>query len=86
MNCDDVLAQVHLFLDGEMGEADCDELRKHLDLCIPCLGEYGIDQAVKRLVARCCGNERASDELRSQVIERLRVVTFTATTVEFRAE
>lgn len=86
MNCQEVLAKVYLFLDGEMGAHDSDELRKHLDLCAPCLGEVGIDEAVKQLVARCCGDEQASAQLRSQVLEKLRLVSVTITTVEATSE
>jgi mycothiol system anti-sigma-R factor len=39
-----------------------------LDECSPCLREYGIEQEVKALVARCCGAEQAPFEVR----ERLR--------------
>ena len=33
----------------------------------PCLREYGIEQEVKALVARCCGADRAPDELRDRL-------------------
>ena len=36
-------------------------IRHHLDECAPCLREYGIEQEVKALVARCCGNETAPE-------------------------
>ena len=44
-------------------------IKQHLDECSPCLREYGIEQEVKALVARCCGQEKAPPEL----MARLRV-------------
>ncbi|SCL13347.1 mycothiol system anti-sigma-R factor [Micromonospora inyonensis] len=68
-DCREVLAEVYLYLDLECAEARRQLIRDHLDECSPCLREYGIEQEVKALVARCCGNETAPADLR----ERLRV-------------
>ncbi|GGK01309.1 hypothetical protein GCM10010123_34060 [Pilimelia anulata] len=68
-DCREVLGEVYLYLDLECAETRRELIRRHLDECSPCLREYGIEQEVRALVARCCGAERAPDELR----ERLRV-------------
>jgi mycothiol system anti-sigma-R factor len=64
-----VLAEVYLYLDLECDETHKHLISVHLDECSPCLREYGIEQEVKALVARCCGAETAPAGLR----ERLRV-------------
>jgi mycothiol system anti-sigma-R factor len=68
-DCSVVLSEVYLYLDLECSEDRRSLIRKHLDDCSGCLGEYGIEHEVKALVARCCGDETAPVELR----ERLRV-------------
>ncbi len=68
-DCRDVLAEVYLYLDLECDETRRDVIRTHLDECSPCLREYGIEQEVKALVARCCGAETAPPAL----VQRLRV-------------
>lgn len=68
-DCHEVLSEVYLYLDLECGHERRELIRRHLNECGPCLREYGIEQEVKALVARCCGNETAPVELR----ERLRV-------------
>ncbi|NLU76896.1 mycothiol system anti-sigma-R factor [Micromonospora sp. HNM0581] len=68
-DCREVLAEVYLYLDLECAQERRALIRHHLDECGHCLREYGIEQEVKALVARHCGNESAPDELR----ERLRV-------------
>jgi mycothiol system anti-sigma-R factor len=68
-DCSVVLGEVYLYLDLECSEDRRALIKKHLDDCSGCLGEYGIEHEVKALVARCCGDETAPLELR----ERLRI-------------
>ncbi|HVE30452.1 MAG TPA: mycothiol system anti-sigma-R factor [Mycobacteriales bacterium] len=87
-DCGEVLAEVFLYLDGEMTTDRRDRIRIHLDECSPCLRKYGIEQEVRALVARCCGGDRAPEALRDKVRVRLReaVVIETTTVVEYRAD
>jgi mycothiol system anti-sigma-R factor len=81
-----VIEQVYLYLDGEIDEQTRQRVRIHLDECAPCLRQFGIEQDVKALVARCCGGETAPDALRIRVLERLQEVRVELGTIEFRAE
>ena len=72
--CSEVLDRVYWYLDGEVSEDDCDHIRQHLDECGPCLREYGLEEAVKRLVAKHCGCDPVPSELRSKVLVRIRQV------------
>jgi mycothiol system anti-sigma-R factor len=65
--CREVLEEVYLYLDLECGSNRRDIIRRHLEECSPCLREYGIEQEVKELVARCCGAETAPEELRHRL-------------------
>ncbi len=85
-DCGKVIEAVYLYLDGEMGDADCAEVRAHLEDCVPCLREYGLEEDFKRLLARKCGCDPAPEELRSRVMTRLREVRVEIATVEFRAD
>ena len=84
--CAEVIEQVYLYLDGEMGEADCAKIRQHLDECAPCLREFGLDQEVKALVARSCGCDVAPEGLRERVMLRLQTVRVEIDHIEFRAD
>jgi mycothiol system anti-sigma-R factor len=57
-----------------MSRHDCESIREHLDECGPCLREFGLEEAVKRLVAKHCGCDPVPDELRSKVLVRIRQV------------
>ncbi|MFG1928316.1 mycothiol system anti-sigma-R factor [Cryptosporangium sp. NPDC048952] len=95
VDCSEVLAEVWLYLDAEDGSQSREKIAEHLDECGPCLREYGIEQEVKALVARCCGGEVAPDGLRKRLITTIReaVVTedgtrtvYEETTIEVRRE
>jgi mycothiol system anti-sigma-R factor len=71
--CADYLERIVYFIDNELDEADCSEVRIHLDSCNPCLEKYDLQRTVKSIVARSC-SETAPSELRDRVMLRLREV------------
>jgi len=83
--CSEVLEKVYLYLDGEAESDDHEHVRLHLDECAPCLRKYGLEQAVKALVARSCAEE-APAELRQRVLTRIQQVRIEIDQVEFQAE
>jgi mycothiol system anti-sigma-R factor len=85
LDCADVLDAVYNYLDGELADEALHRIRHHLDLCSPCLREFGIEREVKMLVARSCC-ETAPSELRDAVVARIRVVRTEMTQVEFRTD
>lgn len=85
-DCSEVLEVVYSFLDGELDEAGKHKIREHLDECSPCLRQFGIEQEVKQLVARCCGADRAPDTLRIRIVARLQQVQIELGHVEYRPD
>ena len=69
--CIEVLDRVHGYLDGELDDADCAKIRQHLDECGPCLREFAIEEAVKRIVQKHCGHDPVPAELRNKVVHRI---------------
>ena len=86
VDCVEVIRQVYLYLDGEIDESSKTEVRHHLDECGPCLRQFGIEQEVKALVARCCGGEVAPDSLKERLRIKLDEVRIEISTLEYRAE
>jgi mycothiol system anti-sigma-R factor len=72
-NCEHVLEQVFQFIDNELDTASSDAIRKHLVACEPCLERFDVEQAVKSLVAKCCGGDRAPSQLRVRVLAQLTI-------------
>jgi mycothiol system anti-sigma-R factor len=79
-DCGDVLNELFAFLDNELDSATHSEIKQHLDECGPCLEEYGLEQTVKRLVARSCG-EHAPERLRERVLVSIRQVRLQITDI-----
>ena len=84
--CSDVLDAVYDFLDGELDEEGRHRIRHHLDECGPCLRQFGIEQEVKQLVARCCGSDRAPETLRLKIVSRIREVRVELGQIEYRPD
>ena len=78
-DCNQVLKQVYQFLDNELDTASGDAIRAHLAACEPCLDRFDVEQAVKALVHRCCGNDRAPETLRAKIM--LQITTVRSTTI-----
>ena len=72
--CSEVLARVYSYLDGEIDDTRSGQIRRHLDECGPCLREYGLEEVVKKLVHRHCGQEAVPHGLRAKVLTRISVV------------
>ena len=84
--CTEVLARVYSYLDGEIEDMSFSQIRQHLDECGPCLREYGLEEAVKRLVQKCCGSEAAPTTLRTKVLVRIQAIRAELELSEFRAD
>ena len=85
-DCADAIEKVYLYLDGEIEDEDCSELRRHIEECAPCLREYGLEQQFKALVARSCGCEPTPPELREKLLVKLREVRVELMQVEYQPE
>jgi mycothiol system anti-sigma-R factor len=73
VECADFLERIVYFLDNELDDADCADVRLHLDSCNPCLVKYDLQRTVKSVVARSC-SEVAPADLRERVRVRIREV------------
>jgi len=72
-NCQHVLARVYEFLDHELDTASGDAIRAHLVECEPCLEAFDVEQAVKSLVNRRCGGDKAPTQLRAKIVMQMSV-------------
>lgn len=72
--CSEVLARIYSYLDGELEDRGCSDIREHLDECGPCLREYGLEEVVKKLVHKSCGHDQVPGDLRQKVLLRIQQV------------
>ena len=72
--CTEVLDRVYSYLDGELDDGGCSEVKQHLEECGPCLREYGLEEAVKKLVGKSCGCDPVPADLRAKVMGKIQQV------------
>jgi anti-sigma factor (TIGR02949 family) len=73
-DCAEVLNHLYEYLDREMSDRDRVKFEEHFGECSPCLEKYGLEQAVKKLVKRCCGHDDVPGDLRSKVLTRIETI------------
>jgi mycothiol system anti-sigma-R factor len=86
IDCDDVLRDVYLYLDDETDPELRNRIRQHLDGCAPCLKQFGLEQDVRTLIARCCGGDRAPEHLRERISVKISELTIETAHLEYRAD
>lgn len=74
MPCSEVLDLVYSYIDGEIDESARRKIRQHLDECGPCLREYGLEEAVKRLVQNHAGVDAVPAALRAKALSRIQQI------------
>jgi len=82
VDCGEILQRVYVFIDNELEDASCEEIKQHLDECAPCLDQFDLERCVKNLVHRSCGDEHAPESLRQRVLMRITEARVEITTQE----
>lgn len=65
-DCDDALAELYLFLDGELDDAARERIEGHLRQCSPCLEAFDFEAELRRILADRC-RDRVPDVLRARI-------------------
>jgi mycothiol system anti-sigma-R factor len=68
--CDDALADLYLFLDGELDAAAIAHIRMHLEDCSPCFEAFDFEAELRTVVAARCQDD-VPEPLRQRVLDAL---------------
>ena len=71
VGCDETIERLYFYLDGELTEQRRVEIVRHLDMCGPCVGAYGFETELRRVIANRC-KDHVPDALIDRVAEALR--------------
>lgn len=71
--CEKAKAELEEYLHNELCREDAADIRDHMQNCPDCSGELRVGQILTEAVQRAC-KEAAPEELRTQVLARIRVV------------
>ena len=66
-SCEEALAQLEAFLDGELPDTGVEDIREHLQACYPCTDRATFEEQLRGIVARDC-----VDAAPPSLIERIR--------------
>jgi mycothiol system anti-sigma-R factor len=69
--CQEAIATLYTFLDGELTADRRETIQRHLDECSPCFEAFGFESELKAVIARNC-REEVPESLRRRVAEALR--------------
>ncbi len=70
-DCQETIARLYTFLDGELTQDRKNRIRRHLDECSPCLEAYEFESELRTMIASK-SKDRCPDELRAKVAAILR--------------
>ncbi len=70
IDCQQVLEQIELYLDGELVGPLRVEIEEHLGRCAPCMDHSDFQRRLKELLRSRCG----CDEVPPQLLERIRTL------------
>jgi anti-sigma factor (TIGR02949 family) len=74
--CEKAKAELEEYLHNELRGHDAADIRDHLDNCVDCSSEHLVGRTLTEAVQRAC-RETAPEDLRDQVLLRLRAVQST---------
>lgn len=74
-DCNNALAELYYYLDGEMDDVARARIEGHLRDCSPCLEAFDFEAELRRVVADRC-RDRVPDELRSRILTALETGEF----------
>ncbi|MBO0781544.1 MAG: mycothiol system anti-sigma-R factor [Ktedonobacteraceae bacterium] len=68
MNCVEITARLHLYLDRELGQDEVEVVQQHFGACPSCEHRFHFDLSLKRLIHEKCTIEHAPAHLREAVM------------------
>lgn len=69
-DCRGVLQSLYHYLDGELTDESRVEIQRHLEDCTPCLGAFGFEADLRRVIAQRC-REVPPPDLKRRIAEAL---------------
>jgi len=69
-NCDNALAELYIYLDGQMDAEARERVEAHLKECSPCLEAFDFEAELRRVIADRC-RDRVPDGLRQRILAAL---------------
>ncbi|MGH2668859.1 MAG: mycothiol system anti-sigma-R factor [bacterium] len=73
-DCRQVIAELFLYIDGEIAGGQCAGIEAHLRRCAPCLNHVDFERELKEFVRRKCSEGAAPPDLVARLKDHLQRV------------
>lgn len=70
-NCEQALAEVYTFLDGELTETKRELIAAHLDSCNPCFEAFDFEAELRMVISTKARSDEVPASLRLRIAEKL---------------
>ena len=74
-NCEQALAEVYTFLDGELTAEKRVLIAGHLDSCNPCFEAFDFEAELRMVISAKARTDEVPEELRIRIAERLTILS-----------
>jgi mycothiol system anti-sigma-R factor len=71
-NCEETLAEIQRFLDGELDHSIELSIEQHLTGCNPCMQRAEFRRHLKIMISSKCGGDAVPDALQTKVMDLIR--------------
>ncbi len=71
ISCEDALAAVHEFIDGELSESSSTRVQQHFDVCQRCYPHLRLEGAFREAVQRATEDHGTPPELKTKLLQAL---------------
>lgn len=73
-DCEQALAELYTYLDGELTDANRTRIAAHLEGCNPCFEAFDFEAELRMVISRRC-HEEVPDTLRIRIAEQIRYLS-----------
>jgi len=71
VDCEQALAEIYTYLDGELTDAKRTLIAGHLEACNPCIEVYDFEAELRVVISTRARNEAVPETLRMRIAEKL---------------
>lgn len=71
-DCEQVLQELEMYLDGELADGECRRIEQHLADCHGCFDRDQFRRSLRDIIRRKCGTEEIPTELEARIKSSIR--------------
>ena len=71
IGCEEALALIQEFIDGELDDLPRAQVEKHFEVCAACYPHLKLEESFREALRRASAKDRAPEELRGKVMEMI---------------